>query len=120
MCARNAPVFVCGGCWVHIARGQNVVIVDTGWNFRGSAGVNITPYVGVMLDAGYDSMGISSPTLTNLGFGGGNLSVFSLTLNPIVHLTPKSNVDIYVTGGGGYYRHEPRFYATRHFEGRWI
>jgi len=57
-----------------------------------------------MLDAGYDSMGIGSTTLNNLGFGGGNLSVFSLTLNPIVHLTPKSNVDIYVTGGGGYYR----------------
>jgi hypothetical protein len=35
--------------------------------------------------------------------------VFSLTLNPIVHLTPKSNVDIYVTGGGGYYRQNRDF-----------
>ena len=89
--------------------GRTSSIVDTGWNLRGSAGVNITPRVGVMLDAGYDSMGIGSPVLNNLGFGGGNLSVFSLTLNPIVHLTPNKNVDLYVTGGGGYYRQNREF-----------
>ena len=74
--------------------GRTSNIVDKGWNLRGSAGINFTPHVGLMLDAGYDSMGVSAPILNNLGFGGGNLSVFSLTLNPIVHLTPNSNVDL--------------------------
>jgi len=83
--------------------------VDTGWNVRGGAGVNISPNFGLTVDAGYDSMGISSPMLNNLGYGGGNLNIFSLTLNPIVHLTPRSNVDVYVTGGGGLFRQQQEF-----------
>jgi len=62
-----------------------------------------------MLDVGYDSMGVRSPVLNNLGFGGGSLSVFSATLNPVVHLVPKSSVDVYVTGGGGLYRQNREF-----------
>ena len=62
-----------------------------------------------MVDVGYDSLGISSPILNNLGFGGGSLSVFSVTLNPIVHLMPKSSTDIYLTGGGGYFRQNQNF-----------
>jgi hypothetical protein len=78
--------------------------LDTGWNVRGGAGVNFSPYFGALLDAGYNSMGITSSVLNNLGYGGGRVSVFSLTLDPIIHLMPKSHVDVYVTGGGGYFR----------------
>jgi hypothetical protein len=38
--------------------------------------------------------------------GGGNLKIFSTTFDPIVHLTPKHHVDVYLTGGGGYFREE--------------
>src|ERR1044071_8450351 len=76
---------------------------DFGWNVRGGAGVNFSPYVGVMVDAGYDSMGINASTLANIGVPGGRLSVFSATLDPIVHLSPKRHFDLYVTGGGGLY-----------------
>lgn len=78
--------------------------LDAGWNIRGGAGVNCSEYLGTMLDVGYDSMGVGSSVLNNVGYGGGRLSVFSVTLNPIVHLVPKGPVDIYVTGGGGHYR----------------
>jgi len=30
--------------------------LDTGWNIRGGAGVNLTSHLGVMLDLGYDSI----------------------------------------------------------------
>lgn len=83
--------------------------LDTGWNVRAGIGYNFVPYVGVMADFGYDSMGVNSTQLGDLGYGGGNLNVFSATLNPIVHLTPKSHVDLYVTGGGGYFRQEWQF-----------
>jgi hypothetical protein len=88
--------------------GRTSNLVDTGWNVTGSAGVNFTPHFGAMVDVGYNSMGISSPMLNNLGFGGGSLTVFSVTLNPVVHLLPKSSTDIYVTGGG-YYRENQDF-----------
>ena len=71
--------------------------------------MNFTSHIGADLDFGYDSMGIKSSVLNNLGYGGGNVDVFSLTLNPIVHLNPKGPVDVYITGGGGYYRQYQNF-----------
>jgi len=77
--------------------------VNTGWNVRAGGGMNFNSRFGVMIDGGFDVMGVSSGDLNYLGYGKGNLSVFSLTLDPIVHLTPKGPVDIYITGGGGYF-----------------
>ncbi|MEO8596671.1 MAG: hypothetical protein ABI759_25355 [Candidatus Solibacter sp.] len=89
--------------------GRTSDIVDTGWNVRAGLGVNFHPHVGLMLDVGYDSMGVRSPILNNLGFGGGSLSVFSATLNPVVHILPTGPVDVYLTGGGGLYRQSREF-----------
>jgi hypothetical protein len=83
--------------------------LDTGWNIRGGVGYNFSPYFGALLDFGYDSMGVNSGVLSNLGYGGGNLNIFSMTLDPVVHLNPKGHVDVYVTGGGGYFRQEQQF-----------
>jgi hypothetical protein len=77
--------------------------LDDGWNVGAGFGVNFSPHLGVMLDLGYNSMGINSGTLGNLGFGGGNLNVFSATIDPVVHLNPHGHLDVYVTGGGGLY-----------------
>ena len=85
--------------------------LDTGWNIRAGAGVNFSPYFGVMLNGAYDSMGINSATLTNIGVPGGRLSVFSATLDPIVHLNPKGHVDVYVTGGAGLFHRYQEFTA---------
>jgi len=83
--------------------------LDTGWNVRAGVGYNFVPWFGAMTNFGFDSMGVNSATLGNLGYGGGNVNVFSVTLDPIVHLTPKHNVDVYLTGGGGYFRQQDRF-----------
>jgi hypothetical protein len=83
--------------------------VDMGWNIGAGAGINFSPYVGAMLDFGYNSMGVTSSVLNNLGFGGGSLDVFSATLDPIVHLNPKGHVDAYLTGGGGFYHQYQNF-----------
>lgn len=80
--------------------------LDTGWNVRGGVGYNFLPWLGANLDLGFDSMGINSTTLGGLGVGGGAVRVFSTTFDPIVHLTPKHHVDVYLTGGGGYFREE--------------
>ena len=110
LCAQEVPRFaVVGGAGFTTPVGTTSSNLDTGWNIRGGAGVNFSQYLGAMLEAGYDSMGVGSSVLNSLGYGGGRLSVFSLTLNPIVHLVPKGPVDIYVTGGGGYYRQNQDF-----------
>lgn len=83
--------------------------LDTGWNVRAGAGFNLNHWVGADLNANYNWMGINSTTLSNIGVPGGRLSVFSLTLDPVVHLGHMLPVDVYVTGGGGYFRQEQTF-----------
>jgi len=83
--------------------------LDTGWNVRAGAGYNFLPWVGANLDFGFDNMGIDHTTLDNFGVGGGTVRVFSVTLDPVVHLNPKGRVDVYATGGGGYFHEETQF-----------
>lgn len=107
VCAQEYPKFAfdagAGFTTPVLATGSNI---DTGWNVRAGVGYNFAPWVGVLTDFGYDNMGINSSTLGNLAYNGGNLRVFSATLDPIIHFTPLHHVDMYVTGGGGYFREE--------------
>lgn len=90
------------------ATGRNL---DNGWNAGGGVGVNFNQHFGVIGEAKYSMMGINSSVLRNLGFPGGDLSVASFTLNPIVHLTPRGHADVYLIGGGGLYHRTQEFTA---------
>jgi len=83
--------------------------LDEGWNIRGGAGFNFSQNVGALVQVDYNRWGINGATLNNVGFPGGNVSVFSATLDPIVHLTPRGKFDLYLIGGGGLYRREQQF-----------
>jgi Outer membrane protein beta-barrel domain len=83
--------------------------LDDGWNIMAGGGINFSRYVGAMVDVGYNRFGINSVTLNNAGFPGGNVSVFSATLDPIVHLNPGHHVDVYAIGGGGFFRLNQEF-----------
>lgn len=83
--------------------------LDEGWNIRGGAGINFSQYVGAMVQLDYNRFGINGTTLNSAGFPGGNVSVFSATLNPIVRLTPRGHFDVYLIGGGGLYRRAQEF-----------
>jgi hypothetical protein len=83
--------------------------LDEGWNVMGGFGFNFGPYVGAMIDLGYNRFGINAATLNNVGVPGGDLSVFSATLDPIVHLNPRGHFDMYLTGGGGLYHRVQEF-----------
>jgi hypothetical protein len=85
--------------------------LDVGWHLGAGAGLKFSNYLGAMLDVNYDHMGINSTTLSNVGFPGGNVSVFSATLDPVVHLTPHGHFDLYATGGGGLYHYYQDFTA---------
>ena len=83
--------------------------LDEGWNVQAGGGINFGPYVGAMIDVGYNSFGINSATLANIGVPGGDLHIFSATLDPIVHLNPHGHIDMYLTGGGGIYHRYQEF-----------
>lgn len=93
--------------------------LDQGWNAEAGAGVNLHPNLGLKVDFRYNSFGINSGTLNALGFPGGDGRLWSLTLDPVVHLNPRGPVDLYLTGGGGLYHWNQQFTrpATATFTG---
>lgn len=83
--------------------------VDEGWNIQGGAGYNFSSYLGAKIQLDYNSFGINSATLQRIGFPGGDVHVFSATIDPIVHLNPHGRVDFYLIGGGGLYHRTQQF-----------
>jgi Outer membrane protein beta-barrel domain len=83
--------------------------LDPGWNAGVGVGYNFNPYAALKLDFGYNSFGINSGTLSTLGFPDGDVQLWSLTLDPVVHMNPRGPVDLYLTGGGGLYHWTENF-----------
>lgn len=85
--------------------------LNDGWNVQGGVGYNFSNYLGVMGQLDFNSMGMNGAALGTSGFPGGDIHVFSATVDPIVHLTPKSRFDLYAIGGGGLYHWYQQFSA---------
>lgn len=83
--------------------------LNNGWNVDGGVGFNFSSYVGVMGQFNFNQFDINTTTLNAIGFPGGDVSVWSATLNPIVHTNPHGPVDVYFIGGGGWYQRRQQF-----------
>jgi opacity protein-like surface antigen len=96
-----------GGFTEPIHRGGESL--DRGWNVDLGLGMNFNPYAGLMLKWNYNAMDVNQTTLGDIGFPAGNVTVWSATLNPVIHLAPRSPVDVYITGGAGLYQWKNQF-----------
>jgi opacity protein-like surface antigen len=112
MCAQEVPRFTFNaGAGFTNPVGNTGRHLDTGWNLGAGAGYNFNARVGALLQFQYNDFGINSPTLANIGVPDGSVRLWSLTVNPIVHLNPHGHVDVYVIGGGGLYHRTQEFTA---------
>jgi hypothetical protein len=73
--------------------------IDNGWNLGGGVGWNFTPYVGAMVQTNYNSLGINSSTLSDIGVPGGGTSsprpsIRSSTFIPTATGTPISSAAV--------------------------
>ena len=82
---------------------------NTGFNFKAGAGIHPIRAVGVMAEFGFNRLGLTSGALSRVGVPDGSGRIYSATLNPMVHLNPKGRFDVYLIGGGGYYRRTVEF-----------
>jgi hypothetical protein len=85
--------------------------LNDGWNLEGGVGYNFSSRFGVLGEVGYTSFGFNGTTLGSLGYPNGGVNVLSATIDPIVHLTPRSHFDLYAIGGGGLYHWNENFSA---------
>jgi hypothetical protein len=110
LCAQEGPrvSFNVGGGFTPLV-GNTSRRLDTGWNVQGGVGANFTSRLGALVQFQYNGFGINERTLTQFGVPDGDVSLWSLTLNPIVHLNPRGPVDWYFIGGGGLYSRTQRF-----------
>ncbi len=56
--------------------------LNEGWNIQGGLGVNFSPYIGAKIDLGYNRFNLSSFALNSVGVPGGDVQIFSATLDP--------------------------------------
>ncbi len=83
--------------------------LDTGFNFDAAAGMKLVSHLDGMIEFNFNDMGVNRPTLTNLGYPDGSVRVWSLTLDPVVHLKRTGPVKAYLIGGGGLYHRTQEF-----------
>ena len=83
--------------------------LKTGFNLTGGIGFHPVKAFGVMAEFGFNNMSLSDRELNNIGVPDGSTRIYSVTLNPIIHLIPNGPVDFYLIGGGGYYRRTIEF-----------
>ncbi|MEP7365753.1 MAG: outer membrane beta-barrel protein [Acidobacteriota bacterium] len=82
---------------------------NTGFNATAGVGYHPVRAFGVMAEFGFNNMNITGSALQRIGVPDGSGRIYSATLNPMVHLNPRGRFDVYLIGGGGYYRRTIEF-----------
>jgi hypothetical protein len=84
----------------YITWGDNVTI---------GAGYRITPHVSLLSEYQFIDDKLLGRIISDTGANGGNAHIWSFTLAPVIDLFPRRRNDLYVTGGGGFYRKVTNF-----------
>jgi len=80
-----------------------------GGNFTGGLGLRFSPRFSLLGEYQFMDDKLPGSFIAAVGTQGGNAHIWSLTLDPVIDLFPKSVNSVYVTGGGGFYRKVTNF-----------
>lgn len=78
--------------------------ITYGGQFTVGGGVHFNKQFSTLIEYQFLDDKLPGALIAQTGATGGHAHIWSLTLDPVVSLFPKSSNDIYVTGGGGFYR----------------
>jgi hypothetical protein len=78
--------------------------VTWGGNFTVGGGLNFSKHLALLAEYQFIDDKLPGYIIAETGANGGYDHIWSFTLDPVVDLFPKAKNDIYVTGGGGFYR----------------
>jgi hypothetical protein len=93
--------------------------ITWGFNFNVGGGYQFNRRLSALIEYQFIHDKLPGQLIAEVGATGGYAHIWSFTVDPVVDLFPKSNNDVYVTGGGGFYRKvtsftdpEPTEYCT--------
>jgi len=78
--------------------------ITWGGNFTVGGGLNFSKNFGLLAEYQFLDNKLPGAIIAETGATGGHAHIWGFTLAPVFDLFPKSSNDIYVTGGGGFYR----------------
>ncbi len=78
--------------------------ITWGGQFNLGAGYRFNPHFSTLIEYQFMDDKIPGAIIAQSGATGGNDHIWSFTLAPVYELFPQRTNDIYVTGGGGFYR----------------
>lgn len=92
--------------------------ISWGYNFTVGGGYRVNQNLSLMLQYDFLHSKLPDAIVAEAGATGGFDHLWSLTLNPMYEVNPKSSVTFYAVGGGGFYRKvtnftnpQPQFYC---------
>ncbi|MGA2569995.1 MAG: hypothetical protein ABSF23_05705 [Terracidiphilus sp.] len=78
--------------------------VTYGGQFTAGAGWNLSRHLAGLIEYQFLDAKLPGYLIAEAGAQGGHAHIWSLTLDPVIDLMPKATNDLYITGGGGFYR----------------
>jgi Outer membrane protein beta-barrel domain len=101
--------FEAGGGANPPAGGNQQSYITWGGNFTLGAGYRFTDRVSALLEYQFIDDKLPGALIAETGANGGDAHIWSLSVDPVIDLLPKATNDLYVTGGGGFYRKVTNF-----------
>jgi hypothetical protein len=84
--------------------GDSSSSITWGGNITAGAGYRFNRMLSLMLEYQFIDDKLPGAIIAEAGATGGHNHIWSLTVDPVVDFTPKSALDFYAVGGGGFYR----------------
>jgi len=83
--------------------------ITWGGNFNVGGGLHLNNRFSLLAEYQFIDDKLPGALIAETGANGGNAHIWSLTVDPVIDLFPKSNNSVYITGGGGFYRKVTNF-----------
>jgi hypothetical protein len=78
--------------------------VTYGGQFTAGAGLKFNKYLSTLIEYQFLDAKLPGYLIAEAGANGGYAHIWSFTIDPVIDLMPKASNDVYITGGGGFYR----------------
>jgi hypothetical protein len=78
--------------------------VTYGGQFTVGGGLKLNKYLSGLIEYQFLDAKLPGYLIAETGANGGYAHIWSFTIDPVLDLMPKASNDVYITGGGGFYR----------------